>query len=198
MDVRISCSCVRVQVFRRFRCCCKGPQVNVQSIDFLLCGVYSPRTAFCWSCPLSLLPSLPSPPHSTSRRNLRLDRESDMAALLEATRPALKDVLGKVYSMSRDQVRDRRRDLSRFSSHVMPSHVMSCHIMSKQDMPCHAVCSLSVQYCCDVLCFCAMLRIPSLRRIDQVFLPFPSLPGPLPFPLLLPLLARCLPAINLC
>lgn len=34
----------------------------------------------------------------------RLDRESDMAALLEATRPALKDVLGKVYSMSRDQV----------------------------------------------------------------------------------------------
>ena len=27
-----------------------------------------------------------------------------MAALLEATRPALKDVLGKVYSMSRDQV----------------------------------------------------------------------------------------------
>lgn len=35
----------------------------------------------------------------------RLDRESDMAALLEATRPALKDVLGKVYSMSRDQVR---------------------------------------------------------------------------------------------
>lgn len=36
---------------------------------------------------------------------LRLDRESDMAALLEATRPALKDVLGKVYSMSRDQVK---------------------------------------------------------------------------------------------
>ena len=30
-----------------------------------------------------------------------------MAALLEATRPALKDVLGKVYSMSRDQVRLR-------------------------------------------------------------------------------------------
>lgn len=27
-----------------------------------------------------------------------------MAALLEATRPALKDVLGKVFSMSRDQV----------------------------------------------------------------------------------------------
>ncbi|CAM9276980.1 unnamed protein product, partial [Hapterophycus canaliculatus] len=37
-------------------------------------------------------------------RRKRLDRESDMAALLEATRPALKDVLGKVYSMSRDQV----------------------------------------------------------------------------------------------
>lgn len=31
-----------------------------------------------------------------------------MAALLEATRPALKDVLGKVYSMSRDQVRAER------------------------------------------------------------------------------------------
>lgn len=42
--------------------------------------------------------------HGVCVRESRLDRESDMAALLEATRPALKDVLGKVYSMSRDQV----------------------------------------------------------------------------------------------
>lgn len=34
-----------------------------------------------------------------------------MAALLEATRPALKDVLGKVYSMSRDQVRFSSQDV---------------------------------------------------------------------------------------
>ena len=54
----------------------------------------------------ALLPSFPPPNlrHHTTRCT-RLDRESDMAALLEATRPALKDVLGKVYSMSRDQVR---------------------------------------------------------------------------------------------
>lgn len=50
--------------------------------------------------PLLLCTAIPSHSHDIDR----LDRESDMAALLEATRPALKDVLGKVYSMSRDQV----------------------------------------------------------------------------------------------
>lgn len=70
-------------------------------------------TLFCVTCCRLALPTvqpLPFPrvfvisPLYCTSFIVRLDRESDMAALLEATRPALKDVLGKVYSMSRDQV----------------------------------------------------------------------------------------------
>lgn len=64
------------------------------------------KVIFCWTClrPWTALSLSLSNFHSTCVFVSRLDRESDMAALLEATRPALKDVLGKVYSMSRDQV----------------------------------------------------------------------------------------------
>lgn len=87
----------------------REPRVSIDPIDPFPAGRCRPVLCHCLLfIPPSFPPSLPplrvlSPRHGTISD--RLDRESDMAALLEATRPALKDVLGKVYSMSRDQVR---------------------------------------------------------------------------------------------
>lgn len=65
-----------------------------------------------------------------------------MAALLEATRPALKDVLGKVYSMSRDQVMEfllvlqNRLLLNGVCSNGSPHITEGRHEIISQEYPC--------------------------------------------------------------